>query len=141
MCNGFGLWDLWTNKLGGYGIFPSASLFNHSCVPNLCHDLHARQGGGMLVFRALMDVKEGDELFSSYLDLTKSKRERSKTIQSWCFNCRCLRCNDEKTEAMKFELDEYNKNFLCLCGNVRLSPEESDQARASGCTCPVHNML
>eukprot|EP00976_Prorocentrum_cordatum_P038420 781558-Prorocentrum_minimum.AAC.1 len=37
MCNGFGLWDLYANEIAGYGIFPTASLFNHSCVPNLFH--------------------------------------------------------------------------------------------------------
>eukprot|EP00854_Cymbomonas_tetramitiformis_P003428 gene3428-4308_t len=42
----------------GYGVFPGASMFNHSCVPNVCHEFYDCPGGGLLVFRALRLIPE-----------------------------------------------------------------------------------
>ena len=51
----------------GYGVYPSASYFNHSCTPSI---LKGRVGS-VWEFRAAHDIEEGEE---------------------WNFECMCKRC-------------------------------------------------
>ena len=46
------------------GLFPLASGFNHDCRPNV----QRSSIGGWLVFRAMRDVKEGEEFTISYIE-------------------------------------------------------------------------
>ncbi|KAF2138311.1 uncharacterized protein K452DRAFT_234621 [Aplosporella prunicola CBS 121167] len=76
----------------GYGTWPSASYFNHSCDPNV----EKRREGRKWLFRCARDVKVGDELCITYL----SGEERAMAVQgrmellekSWGFECACVRC-------------------------------------------------
>ncbi len=52
------------------GVFPAASLVNHSCEPNACfHSRRASSGGQPLeyVLRCTEDVAAGEEVCVSYL--------------------------------------------------------------------------
>jgi SET domain-containing protein len=52
------------------GLWPTASLFNHSCAPNCAfeHVVEGEGGGeGVLRMTAVAPVAEGEELFISYL--------------------------------------------------------------------------
>ncbi|KAK4569547.1 Histone-lysine N-methyltransferase set-6 [Recurvomyces mirabilis] len=79
----------------GYGIWPVASYFNHSCAPNVAKK---RIGNGW-VFRAAGEIAVGDECCITYLggdekDLDVRER-RARLSEVWGFTCQCCRCVDE----------------------------------------------
>jgi hypothetical protein len=79
----------------GYGVWPEASFFNHSCQPNVRKERIGRQW----TFSASQDVVEGDELCITYLggeekDLDVIRR-REKLRDEWGFICYCKRCVEE----------------------------------------------
>lgn len=79
----------------GYGVWPSASYFNHSCAPNV----HRRRVGRTWVFEASSDVSAGQELQISYLNgeettLNLTDR-RARLNQTWSFHCACQQCGSK----------------------------------------------
>lgn len=76
----------------GYGVWVSASWFNHSCVPNVVR----RRVGRSWVFGTVREVGSGEELVISYLNGEEEelgvveRRERLK--RTWGFECACKRC-------------------------------------------------
>ncbi|KAK3278625.1 hypothetical protein CYMTET_13446 [Cymbomonas tetramitiformis] len=143
MCNSFGLWDFFASQIAGYGVFPGASMFNHSCVPNVCHEFYDCPGGGLLVFRALRLIPEGEEIMSYYTDLSKVDSDRRLQSRQWCFDCQCTRCqfNDVKTKEDKQLILEFNQRYVCPCGSIRLQAANDTEGRTSNCTCPIMNRL
>lgn len=76
----------------GYGLWPAASFWNHSCMPNL----QKRRCGRTWRFWTLRDIRKGEELCITYLggderDLTTTER-RQKLRESWGFQCACDLC-------------------------------------------------
>ncbi|KAF3337101.1 histone-lysine N-methyltransferase ASHR2 [Carex littledalei] len=83
-----------------YGIYLSASLFNHDCLPNACRfdyiDDPNRENNTDFTFRALHDIAEGSEVCISYVCVTRGYRERQKMLMDdYGFKCECDRCNIE----------------------------------------------
>jgi len=76
----------------GYGCWPAASYFNHSCGPNL----EKSREGRVWCFRAERDIGMGEELCITYLSgqERKSSRDQRKKMlkENWGFDCACLRC-------------------------------------------------
>jgi hypothetical protein len=76
----------------GYGCWPAASYFNHSCGPNV----EKRREGRAWSFRAGRDIRSGEELCITYLsgqERQSSREERKKMLkENWGFDCACLRC-------------------------------------------------
>ncbi|KAK5115098.1 hypothetical protein LTR62_001795 [Meristemomyces frigidus] len=76
----------------GYGIWPSASYFNHSCSPNVAK----KRVGKEWVFRTAREIGMGEECCITYLggdekDLdVRDRRQRLREV--WGFECMCLRC-------------------------------------------------
>ncbi|KDQ53917.1 hypothetical protein JAAARDRAFT_197024 [Jaapia argillacea MUCL 33604] len=98
--NSFGIWQQPSggeSEMFGWGIWVSASFFNHSCDPNV----HKVRNGRIFEFYTSSDVEEGEELCISYgfidddLDV-KERREGLK--ESWYFECECSRCLEEMRE-------------------------------------------
>ncbi|KAK4508068.1 hypothetical protein PRZ48_001805 [Zasmidium cellare] len=82
----------------GYGVYPSASYFNHSCSPNLRKQRIGRQWQ----FTAGQDISLGDQCCISYLggderDLSFSDRQR-RLKDTWGFDCSCERCANERPD-------------------------------------------
>lgn len=79
----------------GYGVYPCASYFNHSCQPNL----KKRRIGREWEFRAAQDIAGGEECCISYLGGDEKDLgfvERQQRLQEvWGFACRCERCRKE----------------------------------------------
>lgn len=77
----------------GYGLWPAASYFNHSCAPNV----RKRRTGNMWQFWADTDVEAGQELCITYLggdEKDMSREERlAKLKLHWGFPCGCIRCS------------------------------------------------
>jgi hypothetical protein len=75
----------------GWGVWPTASYFNHSCEPSV----KKRRDGRSWYFWAGRDMEPGEELFISYLggdEAHQSKSERSKSLEIWSFECKCTKC-------------------------------------------------
>lgn len=80
----------------GIGVYPSASLFNHSCRPNAC----AVFEGTTLCISAVRDIAPGEEIVISYIDLGASlERRRSELRKGFGFVCTCERCIHEEKKA------------------------------------------
>lgn len=81
----------------GYGIWPSASYFNHSCRPNV----RKTRVGRAWHFSTSEHVKDGDELCISYLggdeDDLDSLQRRQRLSSSWGFYCTCVKCSTPDT--------------------------------------------
>jgi hypothetical protein len=79
----------------GYGVWPEASIFNHSCEPNVLKE----RSGRLWVFRASRDVMKGEELCITYLggderDFDVQGR-RKRLHDEWGFICQCRKCREE----------------------------------------------
>ncbi|KAF1930587.1 SET domain-containing protein [Didymella exigua CBS 183.55] len=92
--NSFGIRSLEDDgsEFFGYGCWPAASYFNHSCGPNI----EQKRVGRVWEFRAGRDIGEGGELNITYLsgEEWKTSREKRKGVlkKNWGFDCACPRC-------------------------------------------------
>lgn len=95
--NSFGLRSLDDNgaEMFGYGIWPSASFWNHSCAPNV----GKQRVGRSWEFRAVRDVEADEELCITYLggsEETMERNERRRALETtWGFICGCVKCDAE----------------------------------------------
>ena len=85
----------------GWGVWPEASFFNHSCRPNV----RKSRIGRLWSFYADANVKEDDQLCITYLggdERDLNVYERRKRLQDqWGFTCGCLRCVEESEEEVR----------------------------------------
>ena len=75
----------------GVGIYPTVSLLNHSCVPNVFTIFN----GSLLTVIALRRIKSGDEINycygPSFNSMTRKDRQ-TKLKQQYFFECECSGC-------------------------------------------------
>ncbi|KAF2840912.1 SET domain-containing protein [Patellaria atrata CBS 101060] len=80
----------------GWGVWPGASFWNHSCDPNIGKE----RVGRAWKFWAAKEIMEGDELCISYLggeEKELSVEERRRRLRAtWGFECRCRKCYVEE---------------------------------------------
>jgi len=93
-CNTFSLWD---DQYSQYALclFREASMFNHSCHPNLCK-VPEPDGNGCfrLVFRAIRSIALQEELLLCYVPANGCTKERQMTLREhFGFQCTCPRCS------------------------------------------------
>lgn len=90
-----------------YGFYPSISFINHSCAPNL----GVVQDRRILRMHALHDIKAGEELNISYLELNRSTEVRRQHLMAeYNFFCLCPRCClNARTEND----DDFLQDFVC----------------------------
>ncbi|KAF2110926.1 hypothetical protein BDV96DRAFT_623835 [Lophiotrema nucula] len=94
--NSFGIRSLEDDgsEFFGYGCWPAASYFNHSCAPNI----EKQREGPVWVFRAGRDVEVEEELCITYLSGEERKLSRGKRMltlrRNWGFECGCERCEE-----------------------------------------------
>ncbi|KAG9193080.1 hypothetical protein G6011_03115 [Alternaria panax] len=92
--NSFGIRSLEDDgsEFFGYGCWPAASYFNHSCGPNV----EKNRKGRTWLFRAGRDIEKGEELCITYLSGEERKLSRGKRLlrlkKTWGFDCACERC-------------------------------------------------
>jgi hypothetical protein len=101
--NSFGIRSLDDNgsEMFGFGVWPTASYFNHSCEPSV----GKRRVGRGWEFWTAHDIEEGEELCISYMggdeqDLNLAER-RGRSENIWGFVCACTKCmrDDEELEV------------------------------------------
>ncbi|KIW09559.1 uncharacterized protein PV09_00432 [Verruconis gallopava] len=98
--NSFGIRSLDDNgsEMFGFGVWPTASYFNHSCEPSVAK----RRVGRAWEFWTAHDVEAGEELCISYMggdeqDLNLVERRR-RSEEIWGFLCACSKCMCEEEE-------------------------------------------
>ncbi|KAI6132914.1 SET domain-containing protein [Pisolithus croceorrhizus] len=96
--NAFGIWDGdRRDEMLGWGVWISASYFNHNCSPNI----RKTRQGRTLHFETTRAVSAGEELCISYVDTDQPVAQRQKDLESsWFFRCDCSRCKLESTVTM-----------------------------------------
>ena len=74
------------------GMFPLHACMNHSCFNNV----EVLDGHPGVLVRAKLPIKKGDEIFTTYINTTLSRRERRAWLfRGYNFWCHCPRCNFE----------------------------------------------
>ncbi|KAF4879268.1 putative protein lysine methyltransferase SET6 [Colletotrichum siamense] len=92
--NSFGIRSLEDegSEFFGYGCWPSASYFNHSCGPNIVK----RREDRVWEFRAAKDIATGEEMNITYLGGEEKDMPRDARMsilrKNWGFDCGCKRC-------------------------------------------------
>jgi hypothetical protein len=92
--NSFGIRSLEDegSEFFGYGCWPAASYFNHSCAPNV----EKQRKGRAWEFRAGKDIKAGEGLNITYLSGEERRLSRGKRMdrlkRNWGFECGCESC-------------------------------------------------
>jgi len=82
------------------GLFPTVSLANHSCEPNMYYspyretpdpsDLCETRAYTKMVLRAVRDIKVGEELTLSYIDTNETRETRQRLLKAEKhFHCQC----------------------------------------------------
>ncbi|KIO17648.1 hypothetical protein M407DRAFT_32673, partial [Tulasnella calospora MUT 4182] len=99
----------------GVAISPLAALINHSCEPNAVvvfprSSTVPQPGSDPLEVVAIKDIAAGEEILTSYVDISLPRHLRIKELQErYMFTCTCTACSRVKDgtvdprEAMKCE--------------------------------------
>ncbi|KZV85992.1 SET domain-containing protein [Exidia glandulosa HHB12029] len=106
--NSFGIWSgpggvaSGSGEMLGYGTWPDASFFNHSCAPIL--GARVREGRAWK-FVTSRDVDMDEEMTISYLSAEELKEtdvtaRRAVLERAWGFRCRCARCVEESGDGV-----------------------------------------
>lgn len=92
----------------GWGVWPEASFFNHSCQPNVRKQREGRTWSFYIAEDGLSSVKAGHQLCITYLggdERNLDVRERRYRLQEqWGFVCGCERCIAEAGGPTRVEL-------------------------------------
>ncbi|KAL3157833.1 hypothetical protein ABBQ32_012253 [Trebouxia sp. C0010 RCD-2024] len=77
----------------GREMYITASFFNHSCEPNCIKHRLLGQQSGIATVTALRDIKAGEPLTISYIDLELPRSARQLELKTcFFFDCKCARC-------------------------------------------------
>lgn len=92
----------------GLGLYLGASALDHSCSPNCYFMFHGKR----IDVHLLEDVPEPSlkNLFVSYMPLLNTKQERQTRLkETYYFDCKCVRCQDENMIALETSIMCANK--------------------------------
>lgn len=79
------------------GVCFKFSRVNHSCAPNLCHVWD--EDGFYYVFAA-KDIRKGDELCTTYIDVAQPRSQRQAILRDhFGFDCRCPACEEPSSQG------------------------------------------
>jgi len=91
MCNAFNFKDKPSFLFNG-------TIINHSCLPNTIFG----EVDDKMIFKAVRDIKIGEEIYDNYVDITLCKSERNKhLLNQYGFLCNCERCSETKDSIVK----------------------------------------
>ncbi|XP_044254997.1 SET and MYND domain-containing protein 4-like [Tribolium madens] len=108
------------------GIFPSVSIMNHSCRPNVTNYFMC----DTIVVKALEDIAQNEEIFNCYgIDYRGMEREQRQYAckELYHFECKCVICSDPAHELDMLDsylcpkckglVPEINNTILSFCVN------------------------
>ncbi|CBZ27228.1 conserved hypothetical protein [Leishmania mexicana MHOM/GT/2001/U1103] len=141
-CNSFGVYDTQEHCIG-FGIYPEASYFNHSCVPNLCRVMH--HGGRIAAFYALRAIAPQEPLTICYTDVEQlnSAERRRNLLGTYRFFCMCERCSG-KAEGPQMAIAAAGNRASVSgprSGCVEVSPAAFENPLLLCAECSIHGYL
>ncbi|CAJ1988971.1 SET22 [Leishmania donovani] len=141
-CNSFGVYDTQDHCIG-FGMYPEASYFNHSCVPNLCRVMH--HGGRIAAFYALRAIAPQEPLTICYTDVEQlnSAERRRNLLGTYRFFCMCERCSG-KAEGPQIAIAAAgNRESVSgpRSGCVEVSPAAFENPLLLCAECSIHGYL
>ncbi|XP_072217900.1 N-lysine methyltransferase SMYD2-like [Leuresthes tenuis] len=99
-CNGFTIEDDELSHLGT-AVYPDVALINHSCLPSVI----VTYNGTSAEVRAVQDMKPGDELLISYIDLLYPTDDRNNRLREYYyFTCECPECTNKSKDKAKLKV-------------------------------------
>ncbi|KAM4522747.1 N-lysine methyltransferase SMYD2-like [Odontesthes bonariensis] len=99
-CNGFTIEDDELSHLGT-AVYPDVALINHSCLPSVI----VTYNGTSAEVRAVQDMKPGDEVLISYIDLLYPTDDRNNRLrENYYFTCDCLDCTNKSKDKAKLKV-------------------------------------
>ncbi|CAH1725534.1 SET and MYND domain-containing protein 4-like [Aphis gossypii] len=96
----------------GTAIFPTSSLLNHSCDPNIFSSNILKY----VVIKASRDINKGEEITNCYGPNFRRMRLVDRQIslkEQYHFDCKCSICMDPQKDDMLFKIVEGLVCFLC----------------------------
>ncbi|XP_071948093.1 histone-lysine N-methyltransferase SMYD3-like [Antedon mediterranea] len=94
-CNSFNICDKEMQSIG-VGLYLKAAIFNHSCSPNCIAVFNSTT----LHMRAVKNIKKGEELLVSYIDLMYPTEIRQQMLQDqYFFTCDCTACQERVNDG------------------------------------------
>ncbi|GAA5913058.1 hypothetical protein JCM6882_005550 [Rhodosporidiobolus microsporus] len=120
----------------GVSISPLTALFNHSCAPNAVVVFPSfpspSQPRHMEVI-ALRDIKPGDEVLTSYVDLALPGGERRRELKErYHFDCDCEECEPKEGRVDPREAVECQEKG---CGALIALPTQAASSTTSSVSC------
>lgn len=115
-CRCYGIFltnNLETGSDSGRGVYAFFSRMNHSCRPDIFEYFNTKTGE--LSIRAIHDIKAGDQIHSTYVDLLQPRKKRQKTLEAWGFMCQCPACANPAFDALSdraVELDDMLEEYM-----------------------------
>ncbi|XP_061742294.1 N-lysine methyltransferase SMYD2-like isoform X2 [Nerophis ophidion] len=99
-CNGFTIEDEELFHMGT-AVYPDLALINHSCLPSVI----VTYSGTRADVRAVKDMKPGDEVLISYIDLLYPTDDRNQRLrESYYFTCDCQECKSRSKDKVKLKV-------------------------------------
>ncbi|KAM3861643.1 N-lysine methyltransferase SMYD2-like [Diretmus argenteus] len=103
-CNGFTVEDEELSHMGT-AIYPDVALINHSCLPSVI----VTYKGTVAEVRAVQDMKPGDEVLISYIDLLYPTDDRNERLRdAYYFTCNCQECKTKSKDKVKLKVRKRN---------------------------------
>lgn len=89
-----------------FGVFHKAARLNHSCSPNVFHRYNPNLN--RLTIHALRDIRPGEELNTSYIDICHPTAARRQILKDWGFKCGCAACEsrDEQRDLLSKRIED-----------------------------------
>jgi len=111
------------------GLFPKIARINHSCRPNASYYWSDKLNKRIVY--ATRKIKEGEEVFVSYIPLLLTQEERQKRLDRYGFKCSCDACAQERAaqEASDERRVTINKAFMDFEPQLTLEPLKTKKAR------------
>uniref|UniRef100_A0A3Q3IZA2 [histone H3]-lysine(4) N-trimethyltransferase n=1 Tax=Monopterus albus TaxID=43700 RepID=A0A3Q3IZA2_MONAL len=99
-CNGFTIEDDELSHMGT-AVYPDLALINHSCLPTVI----VTYNGTSAEVRAVQNMKPGDEVLISYIDLLYPTDDRNNRLrESYYFTCDCQECTSKSKDKVKLKV-------------------------------------
>ncbi|XP_075229356.1 protein-lysine N-methyltransferase SMYD4-like [Lycorma delicatula] len=109
-------------------IFPSASMMNHSCDPNIINSFSKE----FLIVQAVRDIPRNDEVFNCYGPFYRrmNTKERKEVLKKqYFFDCLCPPCQKEGNDDFLAKFS----GFLCSKCSGPLLPSDINQGTCLDC--------
>ncbi|XP_075872945.1 N-lysine methyltransferase SMYD2-B-like [Nelusetta ayraudi] len=99
-CNGFTIEDDELSHMGT-AVYPDVALINHSCLPSAIVTYDSTSAD----IRAVRNMKPGDEVLISYIDLLYTTEDRNNRLrESYFFTCDCQECKSKSMDKAKLKV-------------------------------------